>query len=98
MVVTECSEYLRQDDSNDAADMWTTDNITYENRPRDTENTIYSELDWSTGNLELDLTKFIKEKSRQTLKPSVSILRQQRWMMARLGLQNYTRHATHHRE
>ena len=64
MVVTECSEYLRQDDSNDAADMWTTDNITYENRPRDTENTIYSELDWSTGNLELDLTKFIKEKKQ----------------------------------
>lgn len=64
MVVTECSEYLRQDDSNDTADMWTTDNITYENRPHDTENTIYSELDWSTGNLELDLTKFIKEKKQ----------------------------------
>lgn len=64
MVVTECSEYLRQDDSNDTADMWTADNITYENRPRDTENTIYSELDWSTGNLELDLTKFIKEKKQ----------------------------------
>lgn len=64
MVVTECSEYLRQDDSSDTTDKWTTDNITYENRPRDTENTVYSELDWSTGNLEIDLTKFIKDKKQ----------------------------------
>ena len=65
IVVTECSEYMRQDDNSDAADIWTTDNITYENRPRDTEKTIYSELDWSSGNLEIDLTDFIKAKKQE---------------------------------
>ncbi|MDE7323669.1 MAG: chitobiase/beta-hexosaminidase C-terminal domain-containing protein [Lachnospiraceae bacterium] len=64
IVVTECSEYLRQDDSNDSADAWTTDNITYENRPRDMEHTVYNGLDWSSGNLEIDLTDFIKTKKQ----------------------------------
>lgn len=65
VVVTECSEYLRTNDSENSGEKWTKENITYNNRPLDIGNAIYEELPWSVGSLDIDLTDFIKGQIEQ---------------------------------
>lgn len=56
-VLTRCSEYLRSGDS-DSNEVWTRDNITYNNRPLDEEGTPVV-TQYVSGNLEIDVTELL---------------------------------------
>lgn len=63
IIVTEASQYLREDNSKDSQELWNTENITYSNRPLDIGTfKIQQEWPFSQTNLEIDLTEFLKNK------------------------------------
>lgn len=65
VVVSEASDYLRASDSENSTELWTQENITYNNRPLDVGD-FKLEQEWKSSqvNLELDLTEFLKQKKQ----------------------------------
>lgn len=67
VVIAESGEYLRADEETESTEKWTTNNITYNNRPFDVEGGLSMQQEWpsSQTNLEIDLTDFLKAKKAE---------------------------------